>query len=230
MSSPYLVIRPKCVKPEEVLAEFVAQREAFFESPLLYSDDRTSSRTRDMAIRRSKSLASPAIDRLIGRICRDAYAQDPMIEHKLGVPKLRWPHTTGSCIAYNDGDFVVTHQDYMRSVFGDRLLGCLYYFHSQPKKFAGGEFVLYQDGQKFTIEPESGSLIIFPAHLEHEVQEISVPSTRFEDGRFVLAGFLWEAGSIFKRSEVGLRKILGPYSSYPPLSVIKRYMQRTRRI
>ena len=226
MSEPYLILKPKCVQPEDVLKHFLAQQKSFLASPLLYSENNSSSRIRDDAIRRSKSLASRGIDSLISRICRDAYSQDSLIEKKLGLPKLRWPHTTGSCITYNDGDFVVTHQDYMRSVFGDRLIGCLYYFHKQPKQFEGGEFILYRNGEKFTIEPENGSLVLFSAALEHEVQKISVPSSRFEDGRFVLAGFLWEAGSLLKRSEVGLRKVLGPYSAFPPLAAIKRYLRR----
>lgn len=228
MGDPYVLVRPKKVAPTD-LFQFAVDRERDFHPTLLiHSEDEKSERVVNLNIRRSLSLISSDVDKLIDKVCREVLGSDADITRRLGLPRIRWPHTTGSCIAYNDQDFVGAHDDTVRSVFGERRIGCLYYFYREPKQFSGGEFILYCDGKKHVIEPESGTMVLFPVTLRHEVYPISVPSKRFEDGRFVLAGFIWEAGSLMRCTEVSIRKSLGSYSSYPPLSTAKKLLRRIR--
>lgn len=225
---PFIVLKPSCITSEKILAFALSRRDGFHPTPLLHYDNGVSEMVENLEIRRSQSLVSSEVDRLIHLVFKDVLLRNPGIEERLGIPKIRWPHTTGSCIVYNDGDYVLPHDDTVQGVFGERRIGSLYYFHRHPKRFTGGEFILYLDGKKFVIEPEDGSLVIFPVNLTHEVYPVSSPSKHFEDGRFVLAGFLWEAGSLLKASEIKIRKLLGPYSSYPPLRLMKRAIRKMR--
>ena len=76
----------------------------------------------------------------------------------------------------------------------DRIVSCVYYFHVEPKGFAGGELRLHrfgsrasgEDGSYVDIAPLQNALLVFPSMALHEVRRVSVPSRRFEDGRFAV--------------------------------------------
>jgi SM-20-related protein len=76
----------------------------------------------------------------------------------------------------------------------DRLVSCVYYFHSEPKAFSGGELRLHRFGTQTAgepggyvdVAPVQNALLAFPAIALHEVRPVSVPSRRFEDSRFAV--------------------------------------------
>lgn len=101
--------------------------------------------------------------------------------------------------AYGDGAFYHPHADI--SVSGastaseSRLLSAVYYFHRQPKAFAGGELRLFRWGADEEsprptdirdIEPADNRLVGFLTWARHEVRPVRCPSGRFEDYRFAI--------------------------------------------
>lgn len=79
-------------------------------------------------------------------------------------------------------------------------ISLLYYINKVPKAFRGGALEFYetdatsQSGHSekafAKIEHEDNLLIAFPSHLYHGVSEVQLDSDKFEDGRFVVVGFL----------------------------------------
>lgn len=74
-----------------------------------------------------------------------------------------------------------------------RLITFIYYVHSQPRKFEGGDLVL-SDGllweeklvgatHEAIIEPRNNRIILFDSRAVHTVKTTSAPE-KFEDGRF----------------------------------------------
>lgn len=79
----------------------------------------------------------------------------------------------------------------------DRVLSAVYYFHSEPKAFSGGQLRLYPFGpipaagdpapaNYVELEPVHNSLVAFPSWVPHEVRPIAVPSGEFRDYRFAV--------------------------------------------
>ena len=97
-------------------------------------------------------------------------------------------------VVFGDGDFIVPHQDTVvgaRRGDKDRVLTAMYYFHSEPKGYSGGELRLYpfgatgKDGDPFVeLTPRQNSLTVFPAWMLHSVAPVRCPSGRFADSRF----------------------------------------------
>ena len=103
--------------------------------------------------------------------------------------------------ASNDGDFFKIHRD--TDAIGEgkgREITYVYYFHRYPKRFIGGELVLY-DGKvenhtyeradSYTvIEPRQNSIVFFLSGCLHEVLPIRCPSLAFQDSRFTVNGWV----------------------------------------
>lgn len=96
-------------------------------------------------------------------------------------------------VAHCDGHRFGRHID---TVTGDRrrhtddvrVLSLVYYLHRTPRRFAGGELVMYPlagDEQR-VIEPRHDRLVAFPSIAPHEVLPISLPGHDFADARFTL--------------------------------------------
>jgi hypothetical protein len=79
-------------------------------------------------------------------------------------------------------------------------ISVLYYLHNSPKAFHGGDFELYKTDsdspkghkeQAFVhIKHQDNLLVAFPSATYHGVTDVTLDSTEFEDGRFVIVGFL----------------------------------------
>ena len=98
--------------------------------------------------------------------------------------------------AHLDGHFYQIHKD-----SGDengREISFVYYFHSTPKRFTGGDLLydtdLENDGYARSlytrVHPINNSIIFFPSQYFHEVTPVNCQTNSFEDGRFTFAGWL----------------------------------------
>lgn len=73
-----------------------------------------------------------------------------------------------------------------------RIISAVYYLHSQPKKFEGGNLLLHTmpfgkgDDEPKEIEPENNSLLAFPSFALHEVLPVIAPGVEFKDWRFAV--------------------------------------------
>lgn len=107
--------------------------------------------------------------------------------------------------AYQNGAYFRPHRDISigpsRDPIGaqqgeDRILSAIYYFHSQPKAFSGGELRLFgfgsvpqpdeKDREYIDVEPLRNSLVAFPSWAPHEVRPVVSPTNNFADSRFAL--------------------------------------------
>jgi predicted 2-oxoglutarate/Fe(II)-dependent dioxygenase YbiX len=101
---------------------------------------------------------------------------------------------------HSDGDYFHVHTDNGDDQTRTRVISYVYYFHRQPKRFSGGELVLFDTrvenghsiavGPPVVIEPEDDSLVVFPSGCLHEVRPVQMLSADPEDGRFTINGWV----------------------------------------
>jgi SM-20-related protein len=178
-----------------LLAEMIAAGPGFAPSLL------AGSAIRNDAVRSSR--------RLPGRIGVDLdpfraaiHARFDALCTATGVAAFPVYHTECSIVAHGDGDFYRTHIDTRTDRDGAdpghyRVLSCVYYLHQAPRKFLGGELVIYNPvggaGTEIAIEPRHNRLVAFPAFIPHEVLAISCPGGEFADSRFSVNCWLHRA-------------------------------------
>jgi SM-20-related protein len=109
----------------------------------------------------------------------------PMLQRRFETD-LRDPQIELLAHAYNDGSFFGRHSDAAAGGpnWQRRLSGILY-LHALPRKFGGGDLVIYdRQGRAHAIEPEHNSAVFFPSDLSHEVSTVSCATKAFADSRF----------------------------------------------
>ena len=108
---------------------------------------------------------------------------------------------------HRSGGFTRVHRDTYHQRDRDnhnagRLLSLAYYFHCEPKGFAGGDLLLYDTcvatgdyrAVAFSrIEPIGNSLVFFPSAYYHEVLPVHSDGDAFENARFTINGWLHRA-------------------------------------
>ena len=109
--------------------------------------------------------------------------------------------------AYRGGGFCLPHRDsgHKRTKrTNSRVISFAYYFHHEPKGFAGGELLLYDTSVAMDdfapaafsrIEPVNNSLVLFPSDYYHEVLPVQATSDAFENTRFTVNGWLHRPAS-----------------------------------
>lgn len=96
--------------------------------------------------------------------------------------------------AYGNGAFFGHHIDTVtyEKAKSYRVISAIYYFHSNPKKFSGGELRLHpfpigdETDEAKDITPENNSLIVFPSFAPHEVLPVKAFDLEFKDWRFAI--------------------------------------------
>ena len=121
----------------------------------------------------------------------------PEIFEKLQIEPFPVPQIPLSIMNGLNGHTGSVHNDESGGRFKIPLL---YYLHKTPKAFQGGALELFetdadnQNGYKeeafAKIEHDDNLLIAFPSKTYHGVTDVSMNSTNFEDGRFIVVGFL----------------------------------------
>lgn len=112
-------------------------------------------------------------------------------------------HIDVQITASNHGDFFKVHQDNSSMEPADiplRELSYVYYFHSEPKAFRGGQLRIYdsEDGEvqnsekrsTKTITPRQNTLVLFPSSYDHEVLPVRCPTRKFVNSRFTVNGWV----------------------------------------
>ena len=102
--------------------------------------------------------------------------------------------------ANTDGSFFRVHTDAGVNETVKRQFTYVYYFNRQPKAFAGGDLLVYDDvirngklartDSYQRVEPRHNSIVFFQAAVMHEVTLVSVPSRAFGDARFTVNGWI----------------------------------------
>lgn len=93
--------------------------------------------------------------------------------------------------SHNDGEYYKWHTDSGTRDTATRTITFVYYLHGLPKKFSGGELLIYlPDKRQATIQPDNDSIVFFNSRTRHEVKQVVCPSRLFEDGRFTINGWI----------------------------------------
>jgi SM-20-related protein len=102
--------------------------------------------------------------------------------------------------ASNHGDFFRIHSDTGEGELATREITFVYFFHSRPNAFKGGELRIYdsrvESGQHAsigtfkTVAPRHNQVVFFPSFLMHEVMPVHSPSRTFADSRFTVNGWI----------------------------------------
>ena len=150
--------------------------------------------THDTSIR--KSLAIRDLGPFRDRFEESYRALLPRLIASLSVGRFILSTLVLELVAHCDGAFYRRHIDTFTGEdapgpgYRQRVISGVYYFHSQPKRFSGGELYLYPlaaDASEFVaIQPEHNSLVVFPSWAAHEVRPVSCPSGQFADSRFAV--------------------------------------------
>jgi SM-20-related protein len=96
--------------------------------------------------------------------------------------------------AHGDGALFTAHIDTSvhHHTEKPRIISAVYYLHSEPKKFEGGNLLLHTmpfgkgDDEPKEIVPENNSLLAFPSFALHEVLPVIAPGVEFKDYRFAV--------------------------------------------
>jgi SM-20-related protein len=96
--------------------------------------------------------------------------------------------------AYGDGAFFGHHVDTVTKAGAEsyRIISAIYYLHSTPRKFTGGELVLHplpigvENDNSMHVQHENNILVIFHSYVPHEVLPVVAPSLPFKDWRFAV--------------------------------------------
>ena len=99
---------------------------------------------------------------------------------------------------HTDGDFYLVHCDNHEEDDRSRRVSYVYYFHNRPKRFAGGDLLLYDSElvkhechTSFTrVEPVDNSIVFFPSPYFHQVTPIRCETRDPMDGRFTVNGWI----------------------------------------
>ena len=123
----------------------------------------------------------------------------PHALERMGLPFFSVRNIECRLSAYRAGDFIALHQD--RNTFP--LRGCtrhltfVYYFFREPKRFQGGDLVLYgdrlpphSDGPCDQIGCTNNTLVFFWPSTVHQVTPIECASGQIADSRFTIGGWL----------------------------------------
>jgi len=103
----------------------------------------------------------------------------------LGIAPFAITQLEVELVRHGDGAFFARHIDTASA--GRRVMSVVYYFHLEPKPFAGGLLRLFApDATSVDVEPECDLAVVFPSFMVHEVTPVSCPSGRFMDSRFAV--------------------------------------------
>lgn len=118
----------------------------------------------------------------------------PTLTRQLGLQAFEVSHIEVQLRAYHRGQYFRTHQDGGRG----RLINFVHFFYPEPKRFTGGDLVIFDTDTKsstfnhsFTrIIPKHNHIVFFPSNYYHAVLPVDPQDDDFLSGRFVINGHI----------------------------------------
>ncbi|HEX6284151.1 MAG TPA: 2OG-Fe(II) oxygenase, partial [Pyrinomonadaceae bacterium] len=156
----------------------------------LFSRSRTSPNREYPDWRKSFVLYDWELRPVLQYIEQEVRAKLPYAIANLGIPPFPVSTLEIQLTSHNDGEYYHWHTDSGTEETRARVVTFVYYFHSQPRQFSGGELVLYNEVGGEEIEPVHDRLVMFNSRMKHEVKAVSCPSKQFEYSRFTLNGWV----------------------------------------
>ena len=160
--------------------------------------------------RRSTVIYDDQLSEFAGMLERSIRAYLPGALPALHIPEFEVAALEIQLTNHNDGEYYRWHTDNGTQRTASRVVTFVYYFHALPKRFTGGELVLYgHDGGTSVVEPDNDTLVLFGSGTRHEVRPVSCPTRSFADGRFTVNGWVRRASRV-RRDGYFDQKIFGP--------------------
>jgi Rps23 Pro-64 3,4-dihydroxylase Tpa1-like proline 4-hydroxylase len=193
------VVLDEFLAPQELeeLTRFTLEHEADFSASEVVSPSVNGGMV-NYDHRRSRVLMNLAHhqDLMLARI----KAVLPQVLDALGLEEFSIADVELQVTASNHGDFFRFHSDNGSHRVASRHLTFVYFFHREPRPFAGGELRIHDarleegtyvsEGSYQTIVPQQNQIVFFPCELLHEITPVNCSSERFADSRFTLNGWL----------------------------------------
>jgi Rps23 Pro-64 3,4-dihydroxylase Tpa1-like proline 4-hydroxylase len=181
------------------LRAFAAAHEAGFVASEVLDDHQAGYLDQD--VRRSRVLFD--IAEIYPLVAERVLACFPWVMARLGQEPFHIRDIELQVTLSGDGEWFKAHRDSGHGAVGSRTLTFVYYCHSEPRMFSGGELRMFGpvpenrdaddpqvQAQALTITPPQNSVVFFPSHYLHEVMPVSCPSGRFADSRLTFNGWL----------------------------------------
>ena len=127
----------------------------------------------------------------------------PDVLARLGMPGLDRYRIEMGMRVYLGGGFYRAHSDNRSMGYRPRVLSFVYFFHREPRRFSGGDLLLYDtdvDTSAWTcaafsrIVPLGNSIVFFPSACWHQVCSVRCETDDFGDGRWAVNGHVWRHG------------------------------------
>ena len=196
-AGPTPIVRRKDFLPPELHAQILEdlQRclDEFVASPLLAGDQEIYAADRRRSLtRRALGAYRAELEQHLQTLLLDI----PDVAALMNDPAVRLDL---HCQVHGDGDFFGVHSDAEAGRWGQRLVSLVYYLHSRPRRFSGGDLLIYDrriggdtyNESAFTrVIPDDNSLVVFPATAVHEVERLQMPDAPLAHGRFTIVGAL----------------------------------------
>ena len=203
--SPFIRIKNflDAAQQERLLAMTHADPETFVPARI-YSDKKCQlRRERRNALRADRSVIreirrwfAPKLQCLVPRLAAHFHNGEP---GKRFIEVDVTAHLTGGFFEPHSDDST----DSADPLLGTREISYAYYFHQEPRRFDGGDLLLYDTcpesgGFRRTvcsrIEPVGNTIVFFPSGCYHEILPVACHSNAFQDGRFTVNGWIHKAG------------------------------------
>lgn len=120
-------------------------------------------------------------------------AQRSAIADRLKIPPFDADMVESELVAHRHGDFYSPHIDTFLHAdragrLHNRVLTIVYYLHTRPRRFSGGELALFPfgGGAPALIEPHDNRLLAFPSFALHEVRPVEAPDQPLGAARFAI--------------------------------------------
>jgi SM-20-related protein len=193
------VVLDEFLTPQELeeLTRFTLEHEADFQTSEVYSPSAEKG-VINGDYRRSRVLME--LDQQEEMILARIKSALPQVLERLGMEEFSLAGVEAQITASNDSDFFHFHNDNGSEGVAYRHLTFVYFFHREPRQFAGGELRIHDahledgdyvsDGSYQTIVPQQNQIVFFPCELLHEITPVKCPSQLFADSRFTLNGWL----------------------------------------
>ncbi len=124
----------------------------------------------------------------------------PHVLTRLGQPWFHVAHVELQLTGTNNGEYFRMHADNGSGEAWSRHLTFVYFFHREPRAFAGGELRIYDTGANAdhpvalgpyrVVYPLQNQVVLFPSGCLHEILPVGCPSGDFADSRFTVNGWL----------------------------------------
>ena len=101
---------------------------------------------------------------------------------------------------YLDGGFYRPHRDAVSDSYSKRKLSFVYFFNREPRRFSGGDLLLYDCdtdtgacflGGMSRFIPLRNSIVFFPCNCWHQVVPVQCATDDLGDGRWAVNGHVW---------------------------------------